>query len=356
MAELQPRSGALITIRSSEDLEQPLDKPLPQQLRLQEKQYRTFHVRPRQKSRLLTVPAPNAAELHVSVADNNLAMMGINNFADANVVQRFAWIRPSIAPQGHPELLNPVMYKLWEIYFGENPLQGTKEVFGKGTGLIEVEFLGHPDEMLIDVMAAQAAEYQPELCIHYPNPDGTSRQNTFNRVVVKTSPVMPVVVAHEWYDRKARCRHPYEYNADAMYFLELQRRDNTQEDKREITHRQIPSALRIGVAIQDSIEHKLRVYHSVWRDIEHTTDIDQKHRILSQHLNALHELSMLAFSNEKITVADVDHRELATENGIDFDELFDDEVAQLTELLQTRERVIEKDTSAILTTPITVAI
>lgn len=268
MVERQPRSGVRITIKTPRQLDFLPDKPLPTEIHLQSGQHTAFSALHINRMNQSTIAPPQKSELWINAADNYVSMTGLNHYVDANLLKKIFWAHTDVSPHGHLHLLNPVNANVWELFFAENPNEQSTETFGRSVELIEVEFLGHPDEMLADIMAQQQTEYQADLVAHFPQPDSTVGANVWKRSIIKTSPVISSTVHHEGYDRKQNQRYPYQYDAQVMYFIELKSRDNTREDKHEVTLRKIPSSVRIGLSIIPNSDHKLRIYHSEWINLE----------------------------------------------------------------------------------------
>jgi hypothetical protein len=248
---------------------------------------------------------------------------------------------------------------LFELYFGENPHEGTTARVGKDGLLLEVEFLGHPNEMMIDVMDAQSQGYVPELMVFKAEPESTVGLNTFRRGVLKTGPVTSINFHTQLYDRKKREQQQLTYPADAMFFIEVLRRDELKNTKHERTLRRIASELRVGLSLIDHQEHKLRIHYSDPLHIDEDMFVNKakreksdkkearrlaaEHRtaVLTQALAALLRLSEQAVLSGQIQHSDIqaavaDPVDDAMRNRIETD------LALYDHLLRSRKKVEKK--------------
>lgn len=359
MAETVRRSGVRIDIKQPSQISHLADKPLPPQIFLGHLETKHLSAKQVPRREQGTIAPPPMDEISISALPNQISIAGYERYA-GNPLKRLFWKHADLSPHGHLHLVSQVNEIVWQMYFGENPLEGTTETFGKERALIEIEFLGHPDEVLHDVIALQEESYRPELLVKFPEPDNVVGQNTWRRTILKTSPVLHATVAYEAYDRKNIATVPFEYPARVMFYLELTGRDHVKEDKYDTTQRRIASQLRVGVATLADADNKLRVYKSSplyleeskkkkgekktdkKEDAPETPVSDQKLAAVTQSLIGMFRLATQVYETQAIDLRQIEYwqpNEVLTEEVL---ASFETDIHQLRKRLTTTKKVTKK--------------
>lgn len=355
MAERQRRSGVRIAILAPAHVSHSSDQPLPNELYLHSGETKFLNAQPRPRVEQSTIAPPKKAEVSVTASPNHVSVTGWDWYPE-NLLKRAFWEHAELFPVGHDDHFNPVNEVVWELFFGEDPNSPTVERFGRNQQLLEVEYLGHPDELLIDLMHQQAEEYHPELVAHFPDPDGQTKKDTWYRSIIKTGPVLHSTVQHEGYYRHKRERYDYQYPARVMHFLELKWRDSTKEDKHEVVRRKVASALRLGVSVIADSDSKLRVYHGRWEGIEDmrpksvrkaeraagTPQIDKKAAVVAQMVAGLFQQATATYETGQTQLRNIIYDAPNYEITEEFQTVFAPTLESLRKLLNTRKKVTKK--------------
>jgi uncharacterized small protein (DUF1192 family) len=282
-----------------------------------------------------TIAEPNGDSILIHVLANGFWGQIIQDYP-GNTIKKIFWKQTDLLPTNAKE--KHIHQNVSTASFGENPNLPTVGIFGRSAEIARIEFLGHQDILVADVMASQEAEYLPELSVSYASPDSVHKGVIQRREIILTTPVMHTQVVNTTEQSKTRKKEEYKYPARVMVFLEKKERIFEEEDKHEHVRHKEPSALRIGVGILADADDKLRVYYCRSRSIS-LSKKQQKTDMLLQFLDGVFSYGEQAL--QEINVLDVQNWEPRELND-DQIEFLSPEVARLRPTLSNKKKTRKK--------------
>ncbi len=301
MTETRRRAGTLVEILNPRLTTPDKNKPAPLSRIVLEGGSAQIYTKHQPRFDQHTIAEPNGDCMLIHVLANGFWGQIIQDYP-GNAIKKLFWKQTDILPKNAKE--KKVHQNVSTAEFGENPNLPSVGIFGRSSEIARVEFLGHRDILVADVMATQEREYIPELSVSYTSPDSVHKGITQRREIVLTTPVMHTQVVNTTEQSKTGRKEEYKYPARVMVFLEKKERIFEEDDKHEHVHHKEPSALRIGIGVLADADDKLRVYYCRSRSISFSKK-QQKTDMLLQFLDgvftygeqALQEINVLDVQN-----------------------------------------------------------